>query len=362
MLKKPSTIFGLWAVPFLTALFLAQPMRAQVATGTRPAEATADTTTTGSADDASKSAKSSKKKLTATTKSSTKTTSISVEPTLVVRGQPVASAYGAPPSFSQSRFGPLTNAYVLPSGSIYTSVIYEGDAVHFRKPDHNFTQELEIGLPYRFNVALETSVEAFSGTVQDSSFSLEARYAFADWDKIPLNPTLFSEFKFGIGDILHDEGAPTPPRRFGPGGFDMNQSLPDSSEVRLLLSEEFFGRIEWALNTFFEQELGGDRGREWGLAQTVVTPVLLPNEALKVGVETLFRSFSDNTSRGTPYNSVVIGPTIGWKPTRNIRFDVSPLIGVNHKSPQIEMFAVVSVLFGGGESHESEAPASTRNR
>ncbi|MGH8094824.1 MAG: hypothetical protein ACREIF_15350 [Chthoniobacterales bacterium] len=304
-------------------------------------------------------AKKSSKKPAASTSSTTETITQS---SLVIRGAEVPSAYGAPPSFSQSRFGPLTNAYVLPSGSIYTSMIYEGDAVHFRKPDHNFTQEVEIGLPYRFNAALETSVEAFSGTAQVSSFSLEARYAFADWDKIPLNPTLFSEFKFGIGDILHDEGAPTPPRRFGPGGFDMSQSLPDSSEVRLLLSEEFFGRIEWALNTFFEQELGGDRGREWGLAQTVVTPVLLPNEELKVGIETLFRSFSDKTSRGTPYNSVVIGPTIGWKPTRSTRFDLSPLIGVNEKSPQLEMFAVFSVLFGGGGGHESEAPASTRNR
>jgi hypothetical protein len=39
----------------------------------------------------------------------------------------IPSAYGAPAAFSQSRFSPLTNAYVLPPGEIYNSVIYELD-------------------------------------------------------------------------------------------------------------------------------------------------------------------------------------------------------------------------------------------
>ena len=34
----------------------------------------------------------------------------------------IPSAYGAPGAFSQSRFAPLTNAYVLPPGEIYTSL------------------------------------------------------------------------------------------------------------------------------------------------------------------------------------------------------------------------------------------------
>ena len=104
---------------------------------------------------------------------------------------------------------------------------------------------------------------------------MEARYAFADWDKIPLNPTFFTECKFGIGDILHDEGAPTPAKKFGPGGFDKSQSLPTSFEMRLLLSEDFFDRVEWAMNTFFEQETGGDRGREWGIANSLEVPIRL---------------------------------------------------------------------------------------
>jgi hypothetical protein len=303
----------------------------------------------------------------------------------------IPSAYGAPGAFSQSRFAPLTNAYVLPPGEIYTSLIYENDVVHFRSPDHHWTEEIEIGLPYRINVAIENDVQRYDGDLQDPTFSLEARYAFADWNKIPLNPTVFAEYKFGIGHILHDEGAPTPAHKFGPGGFDTSNDIPDAYELRLLLSQEFFNRIEWALNTFFEQEIGGDRGREWGIAQSIVTPISLfhapppapsvgnknvqtknaqtvagaatISEDLKAGIECQFRSFSDKESRGTPYNSFVIGPTVDWKPTRNARLDVSPLFGVNHKSPVMQLFVVVSYLWGpGGPEHGGEAPASTRNR
>ena len=304
----------------------------------------------------------------------------------------VPSAYGAPGSFSQSRFAPLTNAYVLPPGEIYTSLIYEDDIVHFRNPDHHWTQECEVGLPYRFNIAIENDVQHYDGDTQDATFSVEGRYALADWNKIPLNPTIFSEFKFGLGNILHDEGAPTPAHKFGPGGFDKSHDIPDAYELRLLLSEDFFDRVEWAMNTFFEQEIAGDRGREWGIANSIVTPIHLfepasqpptatesknvnnpqpvagittISEDLKAGIEFQFRSFSDKFSRGTPYNSFVIGPTASWKPTRNFRLDVSPLFGVNHKSPVMQLFVVASYLWGpGGPGKEAggEAPASTRNR
>ena len=302
------------------------------------------------------------------------------------------SAYGAPQAFSQSRFAPLTNAYVLAPGQVYASMIYEGDVVHFRPPDHHWTEELEVGLPYRFNVAIETDIQRFDGDLQDSTFSLEARYALADWNKIPLNPTLFFEYKFGIGDILHDEGAPTPAQKFGPGGFPKTDPIPDAYEMRLLLSQDFFERFEWAMNTFFEQETNGDRGREWGIANSLVMPLRIfggstsgnasdkdsktaktpqpvagdnpnLNEDLKAGFEFQFRSFSDKTSRGTPYNSFVIGPTASWRANRNLRFDISPLFGVNHKSPIAQVFFVVSYLWGpGGPEAGGEAPASTRNR
>lgn len=287
---------------------------------------------------------------------------------VVVRGEEVPSAYGAPPALSRSRFSNLVNAYVLPPGAVYGGLIYEGDALKFDRPDHNFTEEIEIGLPYRFGIAFENAVETYRGTTQERSFSVELRYALADWDRIPLNPTFFVEYKFGIGHVLHDEG---PPEKLGPGEaldfLHANMPLPDAVEGRVLFAEEFFGKLEWALNVFFEQEVGGDRGREYGFAQSAMIPVWLPKERLKVGVEMQLTIFSDRGIREDPKASesdrFIIGPTIAWKPSKNTRLDVSPLFGVTTDAPRAQVFAVFSYLFGGGsEREQAEAPSSTRNR
>ncbi|MEY2492661.1 MAG: hypothetical protein QOH24_1612 [Verrucomicrobiota bacterium] len=281
---------------------------------------------------------------------------------IVVTAEEAGSAYGAPPSFSRSRFSPTTSAYVLPPWTVYTSAIYEGDALRFNRPDHSFTQEIELGLPYRFGMAIENTVEAFRGTTQERTFSIEARYAFADWNKIPLNPTIFAEWKFGVGHILHDEGPPEPLAKGEAEEFlNERHPLPDAYEVRLLLSQDFGERVEWAFNAFFEQEVGGDRGREYGFSQSAVIP-LLPSERLKAGIEMQLTAFTDKGIRGDPSYRFIIGPTIAWKPTSNTRLDVSPLFGVTDDAPKASVFAVFSMLFGGPGESEAEAPASTRNR
>ena len=74
---------------------------------------------------------------------------------------------------------------------------------------------------------------------------------------------------------------------------EVKQELPDAVEVRLLLAEDFGEHLEWAMNGFFEREIGGDRGREWGFAQSVVTP-LTSRETFKAGVEMQYLNFSDS--------------------------------------------------------------------
>ena len=232
---------------------------------------------------------------------------------IVVTGEQTGSAYGAPTSFSRSRFSNLTSAYVLPPWNFYFGSIYEGQAFRHGPPDHLFTQEIEMGLPYRFGIATETTFERFNGGGGPSTSSIEARYALADWNKIPLNPTLFVEYKFGIGPIRHEEGPPPP------GGEEEESGppqRPDAYEVRLLLAQEFFQRVEWSMNWFFEKENTGDRGREWGFAQSAATPVLLPNEALKVGIEMQYQNFTVKDTRGDPQHSFVAGPSVAWKPSR----------------------------------------------
>src|SRR6266542_3133608 len=283
------------------------------------------------------------------------------EEEIVVTAEEVPSAYGAPPGLSRSRLSNTTQAYVLPPWSFFFGEIYEGQGFRHGPPDHVFTQEIEMGLPYRFGVAAESKFERFNGGGGAETVSLEARWALADWNKIPLNPTLFAEYKFGVGTIRHEERPPP-----AGGGEEEEEEggppkVPDAYEVRLLLAQEFGGRFEWAMNWFFEKENTGDRGREWGFSQAVMTPVLLPNERLKLGVEMEYKNFTTKDTRGDPLNSFVIGPTLAWKPTAQTRLDISPLFGCTDDSPVANVFVVFSWLFGG-ERAEAEAPVSTRFR
>ena len=280
---------------------------------------------------------------------------------VVVRGDDIGSAYGAPGAFSRTRFAPLTTSYVLPPWTFYFGTIYEGDAFRHGPPDHLLTEELELGLPHRFGVATELSFERFNGGGGPSSSSVEIRYAFADWGKIPLNPTIFGEYKFGLGTIRHEEGPPPPPEEkeeeeAGP------PEKPDAYEFRLLLADEFFQRLEWSMNLFFEKENTGDRGREWGAAQSLVTPILLPREQLKVGVEMQYKNFTVKDTRGDPQHSFVIGPTVALRTSKSTRLDVSALAGCTDDSPRVQVFAVFSWILGPGGEEHGEAPASTRNR
>jgi hypothetical protein len=285
------------------------------------------------------------------------------EQTIVVTGEEVPSAYGAPPAFSRSRFSNTTQAYVLPPWAFFFGEIFEGQGFRHGPPDYLFTQEIEMGLPYRFGVAAETKFERFNGGGGAQTVSLEARWALADWNKIPLNPTLFAEYKFGVGTIRHEEVMP-------PGGEEEEEEeeeeggppkVPDAYEFRLLLAQDFGDRFEWAMNWFFEKENTGDRGREWGFSQSVMTPIFLPNERLKIGLEMEYKNITVKDTRGDPENIFVIGPTLAWKPTPGTRLDISPLFGCTDDSPVADVFVVFSWLFGG-EQAEAEAPVSTRFR
>ena len=281
------------------------------------------------------------------------------EQEIVVTAEEVPSAYGAPPGFSRSRFSNAVNAYVLPPWAFFFGELFEGQGFRHGPPDYLFTQEIEFGLPYRFNIAAETELERFNGGGGVQTVSLEARWALADWNKIPLNPTIFAEYKFGVGTIRHEEVPPPP------GGGEEEEEggppkVPDAYEVRLLLAQDFFERVEWAMNWFFEKENTGDRGREWGFSQAALMPIFLPNERLKIGIEMEYKNVTTKDTRGDPVNSFTIGPTVAWKPTAQTRLDISPLFGCTHDSPIADVFVAFTWLFGGEQG--AEAPVSSRFR
>ena len=248
------------------------------------------------------------------------------------------SAYGAPPDLSHGRISTLTRSYVLSPFSFEVEAGYEAGAFRHGLPSQLFRQEIEMGLPARFTVGIQNQVEHFAGETRDRSFTLEARYALADWNKLPLNPAISAEYQFGLSN-----------------------ALPDSGELALLISHDFPHLIEWAMNIFVDREFGGRQSTSAGFAQSVEVPVLLPEEKLEVGLEMQYRSGGEAPGRNGTTKGLAIGPTLAWRPTKNARFDLSPLIGTSDHTPAVQVFAVFSFSLGGPTTGEVENPASARS-
>src|SRR5690242_15940576 len=141
------------------------------------------------------------------------------------------SAYGAPPDLSHGRISTLTKSYVLSPFSFEVEAGYEGAIFRHGLPTELFGQEIEMGLPARFTVGVQNQLEHFAGETHDRSFTLEARYALANWNKLPLNPTISAEYRFGFSDAIQDSG-----------------------ELALLASHDFPHLIEWAMNIFVDRD------------------------------------------------------------------------------------------------------------
>ena len=247
------------------------------------------------------------------------------------------SAYGAPPDLSHGRISTLTKSYVLSPFGFELEAGYEGDIFRHGLPAQLFGQEIEMGVPARFTVGVQNQIEHFAGDTRDRSFSLEARYALANWNKLPLNPAISAEYRFGLSN-----------------------RLPDSGELALLISHDFPHLIEWAANIFVDREFGDRETTSAGFAQSVEVPILLPEEKLEVGLEMQYRSHGEGIEPERRTKGLVIGPTLAWRPTKNVRFDLSPLFGCSDHTPSVQVFAVFSLSFGGSALGDVETPASTR--
>jgi hypothetical protein len=247
------------------------------------------------------------------------------------------SAYGAPPDLSHGRISTLTKSYVLAPFSFELESGYEGDIFRHGLPAQLFRQEIEMGLPARFTVGLQNQIEHFGGDTFERSFTLEARYALANWNRLPFNPTISIEYRFGLDNAVRD-----------------------SSEFALLVSHDFPNLVEWAMNIFVDREFSGRNSTNAGFAQSVEVPVLLPEEKLEVGLEMQYRSGGEIIEPGRTIKGLVIGPTLAWRPTKSVRFDLSPLFGCGDHTPAVQIFAVLSFSFGGTAGGEAETPTSAR--
>lgn len=255
---------------------------------------------------------------------------------IVVQADELPSAYGAPPDLSHGRISTLTKSYVLAPFSFEVEAGYEGLISHHGSPLHLFRQEIEMGLPARWTIGVQNEFERVAGDTLERSFTLEARYALANWNKLPLNPAISAEYRFGV-----------------------QRAVSDSGEIALLVSHSFPHLVEWAMNVFVDYEFGGRHSTSGGFAQSIEVPILLPEEKLEVGLEMLYRSGGENPLSRTT-KGLAIGPTLAWRPSQKVRFDLSPLFGCSDHTPALQVFAVLSFSFGRTTETEAESPASAR--
>lgn len=256
---------------------------------------------------------------------------------IVVEAEELPSAYGAPPDLSHGRISTLTKSYVLAPFSLEVEAGYAGSIFRHDSPLHLFRQEMEMGLPARFTIGLANELERVAGATRERSFTVEGRYALADWNKLPLNPAISAEYRFGL-----------------------NPGSENSAEIALLVSHDFPHLVEWAMNVFVDREFGGRRSTSAGFAQSVELPVLLPEEQLEVGLEMQYRSGSESSELRRATKGLAIGPTLAWRPTSRARFDLSPLLGCSAHTPVLRVFAVFSLSLGRTTEAEAETPVSAR--
>ncbi|MEP6938094.1 MAG: hypothetical protein ABI871_08495 [Chthoniobacterales bacterium] len=255
--------------------------------------------------------------------------------------------YGQPQWAERSRASATTRLYVLSPYEFYAGIVSESDFPRHGKSNHDLTQEIELGLPHRFELGIENDLGISGRHAEETNIGVAARYAFGAWEKIPLNPAISAEYNFGIGKRIARD-------RFVSGKDRARRDEPDSYELRLLLGQEFIPRVQWASNLFFRQDLGGPRERDAGFTQDVYY-VVIPDK-VQLGASMRYTHRENHASASG--NEFIIGPSVTWKPNRHTVVDLAPLLGCTHDSPHVAAFLSISYEFGGGESQPPGRSAS----
>jgi hypothetical protein len=244
--------------------------------------------------------------------------------------------YSQPAWAERSRFSSTTSVYVLSPYEMFVGNIWEAIFRRHGKTPHDLTQEIDFGLPHRIEIGVENELGLAGTEAHETSATVEARYAFAKWNAIPLNPAISAEYIFGVDKSVKDATSDNALRR-----------QPNAFAVRLLLGQNFGDHFGYGLNLGLQQDVSHDSGRELEISQSVAYGAMMGK--LEFGAE---MRYMHNTSQWSPAgrNELVTGPTIGWKPTRQLRISLAPLFGLTSDSPRVASFVLVSYEFGGAES------------
>ncbi len=229
------------------------------------------------------------------------------------------------PEWTTDRRWARVRSYVLPPYQIEFESWYRG---RYRKKGqgdrHLFQEEIGIGLPHRFMLDFYLNFEDTPD--RDLHFKetqIEVRYAFADWDCLPLNPTLYLEYK------LHDA-----------------VDEPDVVEAKLLLSDDLACRWQYGVNLTYERELSGEE--EEVLGATAALSYTVVDQRFSVGVEAQYERATVNTNRDDVEETFYLGPSFQIRFNNRTHLDIAPLFGLTEPSNIMQLFIVFGIDIGPG--------------
>ena len=212
------------------------------------------------------------------------------------------------PVWTTTRQFTTTRVYVLPKGEaeIEYWLHTKGDLKSGHGPAFESQLEFSYGLGARFqlDVYLAMEQEHYDSALKLAAEKIELRYAFADWGRLPGNPTLYLEW------IRQHEG-------------------PMKAEGKLLFGGELTPRVFWGLNLVYESELGGEYEGEWAVSYGLAA--VLKRRLVLFGFEAKLEGahVQDGHTPRFADVSFVIGPSLAIKPGR-FHLLLVPLFGVKH--------------------------------
>jgi hypothetical protein len=235
------------------------------------------------------------------------------------REEDLVGPYDQPEWTAHRRF-PSTRVYVRPPDT-YATEFWLRPTIERHGPAHTLSQfEAEIGLPEHFQLDLYASSNS-TGQTGDFGFneqSIEVRWAFADWDVIAMNPTLYLEYTFKDQD-------------------------PDTIEGKILLGDELGAGWHWGTNFVYERAISGNLENTYELTAGVSRT--LTDQRFSLGGE-LKCSLNDfHGSRGDYQKELLVGPSIQYRAGTHVHLDFAPLIGIGSESPAAQIFFVAGYEF-----------------
>ncbi len=225
----------------------------------------------------------------------------------------------AQPRWTATRRFPSTRVYVVPEGKVEFEYWLRPTFTKDGDTETRSLYELEIGLQHRFqlDLYLRTDQDGDTGDMLLGE-QIEVRWAFADWGKIPGNPTVYFEYV-------------------------MLEDRPDKIEPKLLLGGELAPRWHWGANLVAEIELSGERSHEYQVTGAVSYTII--DEKLSLGAESQLIMTDVAGDRGDFTTEVLLGPSVQFRPLPQMTINFAPLVGLTDDSPDAQIYLNIGYEF-----------------